>query len=350
MSQRVVARGTGAPRPVAARIVAGGLLAGALLLGVGPVPASAATPPAAGASGLTVAAVSARQDRAGLVVVTWRLAGTDRRLTGFRVERVGTGAGVLVAAPGRSARAVVDDLGDLGAGPGRFEYVVTAVGGGVDLARGDVYTTAIFAHVPGPPRAIHATTGPAAGGVTVTVSWHPPAVNPRLLTGYLVQRLAPGGSWTVVARGIRARRLVDRIAGLATGTGDVDYVITSLAGPAGGGAVTLDVPVAVGVPDPPGRVTAHPVFFALFAGVAWTAPVGGAGPVTGYRVTRSVDGGPDALLAAVGPGVRGYLDVTLWGLAEGDTVRYTVTSVGPGSVPGGARSASFVVRRGSDAT
>ncbi len=164
--------------------------------------------------------------------------------------------------------------------PYRFRvYATNAAGDGPASVLSNAVTPRA---VPGPPRNVTATPGPAR----VTVSWTPPASNGGgAINGYIVTATSSSGTVTkTVAGGTTSTN----ITGLTNG---VTYAITVAArNVVGTGPASSPVDVTpIGVPGAPTGVTA--VAGNGSASITWTPPAStGGSPITGYTVTSNVGG------------------------------------------------------------
>jgi hypothetical protein len=296
------------------------------------------------AADLGVGGALAQQESSGAVTVQWSVTGSDPRLSGFTVRRGESGASTVVASVGPAVRSVTDALVGLPAGKHLVSYDIVAVSRDGELVSTTAYPPMVYRSVPGGPASIDVVTD----GATVSLRWQAPTVNSGLLRGYRVQRRAdPMTDFATVVDRTGSTRLTDRVPGLAAGVHQIEYLVTSLGSTADGGASDFSATAFVGVPSWPERISARMAFDGGSGVLEWTGPSQNPGLVTGFRVSRAVDGGGEAALATVGASVHRYVDSGLSGVPAGTFANYTVTALagasGQSTVDGGAGPATLNV-------
>ncbi|BDG01214.1 fibronectin type III domain-containing protein [Anaeromyxobacter oryzae] len=240
----------------------------------------------------------------------------------------------------------LERAGDAGGAPGAFQVVFAGAATSFDdgglspntphwyrvrglngAGAGTFGSATSVTTLPGAPGA------PSLTGVTatsVTLNWNAPEGGaPR----YLIERLAPAGSWTAIASGVTATTHVD--AGLAP---NATYAYRVRGENATGSGPASAQATATTLADAPGT----PTFAAIDATsvtVSWTAPAGGA---SGYDLERGpAASGPFAAIAA-GIGATSAIDT---GLGAATTYWYRVRAYGAGGVPGTYSAAASVLTR-----
>lgn len=156
------------------------------------------------------------------------------------------------------------------------------------------YAYAVPYHdVPCAPRWVSAAL---EAGPTVRVEWSPPLSNGTdLIDGYVIERATPGHGFEPIGEALRqnATEFVDAHLPDAP---NATYRVLAY-NDHGSSAPSDPVTVAFSAPSAPRNLSAARV--ALHVQLAWEPPLSeGTGPVTSYRVYRSI-GGSESLLATV---------------------------------------------------
>ncbi len=198
------------------------------------------------------------------------------------------------------------------AGSGTVHITVTTPGGTSATSTNDEYT-----YVPAPTvTSVSPTSGPAAGGTTVTITGSNFGIAPTVKFG------------NTTASGVSTNSPTSISATSPAGSGTVDITVTSLGGTSATSAA--DHFTYLTVPGAPTGVTASAGDGQ--ASLSWTAPGNNGGAViTGYTVTSS----PGSLHCTT----TGSTSCTVTGLTNGTAYTFTVTATNSqGTGPASAAS------------
>jgi fibronectin type 3 domain-containing protein len=168
-------------------------------------------------------------------------------------------------------------------------------------------------------------TAPAIDLVTrgdgaVGLDWSAPASSGGYaITEYRIYRgTSPGGETLLTSAPANVTSFAD--GGLTNGT--TYFYEVSAVNARGEGPRSSEVSATPGLPSPPALV-ATPANGSVV--LSWTPAADGGVPVTGYRMYRALQSGPEALVATLG-NVTSYLDTTV---ANGAFYSYRVSAVNP---------------------
>lgn len=215
-----------------------------------------------------------------------------------------------------------------------YSMVVTAFSGTIAGPPSNPYTFRTLADVPAAPSPVYVQK---FSDTQFNIRWQAPTDNGGVpLTGYRVEHLV-SGVWTVVAS--PATTVLNHLVA-APAPGVVEaYRVSALNSIGASVAVNVNVVGTAMTPQPPTGLTFTPVAGTNNGTLSWVAPTNnGGGAITGYRVSRSTDGGATFTVLASNHSTTSF-SIAL--PPKGATHTYTVAAINSGGTSANATPISY---------